>query len=511
MIESSGTTAGGGDVASVVVEERHLVKTLRWWDGFVVALATPGFLIASLGYSVGVLGAWGAVLVWTLSVTIGGLQAFVYQEPALMFSDKSGGIPLYAHEAWKRYSSFVGPVATFGYWLGWSSVLSIFGLLLGSLVQAEYFPGSTWSFDLGFSTFGLPKAIAILAIALIWFANMRGMKSAVTLTYITGALLMIPLIAIMFGTYLTGDFEPSRLTWDLPGGWAGWKLVLVWLYLMGWSSYAVETVATLAPEYRDTRKDTTWALRTSSLFSLAVYFLLPLGIVGTLTAEEIGEGAAGPYIVTALQRILGAGSGLATALIIGGLLLSMNTAMMGGSRALYGISQDGMTVRQLGRLSKHNVPATAMTVGALLNIGLLFFFDSTLAILAAGNLGYILAHVAALSGVLLLRKDRPSWPRPYRLAKPWLVVTALLLAANVLFIVVGFAYFEETGYSSGTQLLGVTKELWGGVLILVASVLLFVYRRVVQDKLPFTWTEPDDHQPGGLPGRPPAAERAPLA
>jgi amino acid transporter len=331
------------------------------------------------------------------------------------------------------------------------------------------------------------------------------MKSAVTLTYITGALLMIPLVAIMFGAYLTGDFEPSRLTWELPGGWEGWKLVLVWLYLMGWSSYAVETVATLAPEYRDTRKDTTWALRTSSLFSLAVYFLLPLGIVGTLTAEEIGEGAAGPYIVTALQRILGAGSGLATALIIGGLLLSMNTAMMGGSRALYGISQDGMTVRQLGHLNRHNVPATAMTVGALLNIGLLFFFDSTLAILAAGNLGYILAHVAALSGVLLLRKDRPSWPRPYRLAKPWLAVTAILLAANVLFIVVGFAYFEETGYSSGTQLLGVTKELWGGVLILVASVLLFVYRRVVQDKQPFTWTEPDDQVPTtSAAGHPPA-------
>jgi membrane protein implicated in regulation of membrane protease activity len=119
--------------------------------------------------------------------------------------------------------------------------------------------------------------------------------------------------------------------------------------------------------------------------------------------------------------------------------------------------------------------------------------------------------VAALSGVLLLRKDRPSWPRPYRLAKPWLVVTAMLLAANVLFIVVGFAYFEETGYSSGTQLLGVTKELWGGVLILVASVLLFVYRRVVQDKLPFTWTESDDHDPHGPQRAGAVTERAPLA
>ena len=511
MLESSGPATTGSDVASVVVEERSLVQTLRWWDGFVVALATPGFLIASLGYSVGVLGAWGAVFVWTVSVVIGGLQAFIYQEPALMFSDKSGGIPLYAHEAWKRYSSFVGPVATFGYWLGWSSVLAIFGLLLGSLVQAEYFPGATWVYDLGFSTFGLPKAIAIVAVALIWFANTRGMRSAVTLTYITGALLMIPLVVIMFGAYLSGDFEPSRVTWGLPSGWEGWKLVMVWLYLMAWSAYAVETVATLAPEYRDTRKDTTWALRSSSLFSLVVYFFLPLGVVGALTADEIGEGAAGPYIVSALQRVLGANSGLATALIIGGLLLAMNTAMMGGSRALYGIAQDGMTVRQLGHLNKHNVPSTAMAVGALVNIALLFLFDSTLAILAAGNLGYVVAHVAALSGVLLLRKDRPSWPRPYRLAKPWIVVTGILLVANLSFIVVGFAYFEETGYSSGNKLLGVTQELWGGVLILILSVVLFVYRRVVQDRMPFTWTEPDDHQPAGVQGAGASSERTPLA
>jgi len=482
-------------VASVVVEERSLDKTLRWWDGFVVALANPGFLIASLGFSVGVLGAWGAVLVWTVSMLIGALQGWVYQEPALMFPGKSGGIALYAHEAWKRYSSLVGPVATFGYWFGWSSVLAIFGLLVGSLVQAEWFPSATWSLSLGFSTFGLPKAIGMLAIVVVWFANTRGMKAAVFITYVTGALLMIPLVVIMFGAYLSGDFDTARLTWALPGGWAGWRLALVWLYLMGWSSYAVETCATFAPEYRDTRKDTVWALRSSSLFSLGVYFFLPLGIVGTLSTKDINSGAAGPYIVTALQRVIGAGSGIATTLIIAGLLLSMNTATMDGSRALYGIAKDGMTIRVLGRLNKHNVPAAAMTLDAVVNIALLFFFDSTLGILAAGNLGYILAHIAALSGVLMLRRDRPLWPRPYRLSRAWLVITGMLLAANVAFVLIGFAYFKDTGYSSGVNWFGVSKELWIGVLILGVGVGLYVYRRTVQDGLPFSWTEPDDDVP----------------
>ena len=39
-------------MAEAVVEERQLLKALRWYDGFVVALANPGFLIGSLGYSI---------------------------------------------------------------------------------------------------------------------------------------------------------------------------------------------------------------------------------------------------------------------------------------------------------------------------------------------------------------------------------------------------------------------------------------------------------------------------
>ena len=52
-------------MAEAVVEEQRLLKTLRWYDGFVIALANPGFLLGSLGYSVGDLGGWGAVLLWS--------------------------------------------------------------------------------------------------------------------------------------------------------------------------------------------------------------------------------------------------------------------------------------------------------------------------------------------------------------------------------------------------------------------------------------------------------------
>ena len=110
-------------MAVAAVDDRELIKAMSWFDGFVVALANPSFLLTALGGSVLSLGGWGAAIVWTFSVLIGALHNNIYAEVAAMFPKLSGGVAVYAHEAWKRYTSFVGPIAAVGYWLGWSVVL----------------------------------------------------------------------------------------------------------------------------------------------------------------------------------------------------------------------------------------------------------------------------------------------------------------------------------------------------------------------------------------------------
>ena len=112
-------------MATAHVEERELLQAMTWYDGFVVALANPSFLLTSLGLSVLSLGGWGAIIVWSISVMIGGLHNNIYAEVAAMFPKLSGGVAVYAHEAWKRYTTFFGPIAAVGYWLGWSVVLAL--------------------------------------------------------------------------------------------------------------------------------------------------------------------------------------------------------------------------------------------------------------------------------------------------------------------------------------------------------------------------------------------------
>jgi hypothetical protein len=58
-------------MAEAVVEERHLVKSLRWWDGFTIAMCNPGFLFGSLGFTLGVFGVLGSAIMWGISAIIG--------------------------------------------------------------------------------------------------------------------------------------------------------------------------------------------------------------------------------------------------------------------------------------------------------------------------------------------------------------------------------------------------------------------------------------------------------
>ena len=477
------------ETATAEVEARQLLKAMSWWDGFMIALANPGFLVAALGGSIAGLGTTGALVMWLISVLLGSMQNNIYAELATMFPDKSGGISVYAHEAWRRYFLPIGPLATFGYWFAWSTVLSISGLIAGTLISAQFFSGVTWSATGGHFHLDLPVAIAIGMLLLVWAFNARGIRSTVWFSYVTGILLMLPLLVMMFVPYLDGKWESSNMTWDI-GANGGIPLALTWLYFMGWSAYGFEAAATVAPEYRDTATDTPKALRASAGFSVLVYALLPLGIGGTLGTKAISDDAT--FIVfykTALDAIGGPVVGGALVVCMcAGIVLTMSTATLDGSRALYGIAQDGMTIKWFYHLNKYNVPARGMAIDALMNIFLAVFFGSAIEILAAGNLGYMLAHFFALSGFVLLRRDRPTWPRPIRLSAIWVPVAGVLAAANLLFVIAGgFIFANEFGY-------GLSKTMIG-VLVLLIALVLWLYRRRVEDRLPIQWRDTTPRTP----------------
>jgi amino acid transporter len=515
-------------MAEVAVDERRLLKTMRWYDGLVIGLANPGFLLIGLAFSILALGGMWAVVIWIVSAAIGALQAYIYCEPAAMFPDKPGGLSVYAREGWRKHFSLAGPIAVFGYWFAWSSVLAIYGSFVGLLLIKEfggtgYFATESWDAPVLTTAVTWPTLIGVMCIVLCYIFNVRGMRPAVWFSYAVGALMLFPVGAIAIGAFLTGDFSTHEINtspgilgattegFGSPGtGFDKFALIMVWLYIIGWSTYGPEAAATFAPEYKDTKNDTRKALAATGFINTLLAVMLPIAVIGTIgygtfaTEDAAGTGIAGDptgvvYLVDVLHRIAGDGFGaFLTVCLCGGLLLSMNTATMDGSRALYALSEEKMTVKQLGVLNSHHVPGRAMTVDMLLNMFLLLYFGNIFFILAAGNLGYVLSHVLALTGFLWLRRDRPNWPRPIKLARPWVFAAGFFAAANLAFIVFGLWKIEYTGYlwnAEFTDALAKLPEMLGVALgSLGAGVLGYVVAQY-QHGRPFRWREPADEQP----------------
>jgi amino acid transporter len=360
-------------------------------------------------------------------------------------------------------------------------VLSIFGVLIGSLIQAQWFSGSTWSVYDGVVHLGLAQFIAIGCIILVWALNIFGIRPAVWISYVTGLGLMVPLVIFILVPYITGDWHSANMTWALHG-FGGFKLAMVYLFLFGWSAYAAEVCATFAPEYHDTRRDTTIALRSAGVFTLLVFLLFPLGI-GGVSGPPSAATAGGQFYVPALAKIVGSGpAGVILVLLIGSLFLSMISSTADGSRALYGIARDDMTIKQFFHLNKYHVPARAMTMDLAVNVLLVLFIANNLAILYLSNIGYVLSHVFALSGFILLRKDRPNWPRPIKVGPIWVAIAWVLAIFNLVLVIFGVTNPTLTGYGTWTDMII-------GIGVLVGSVILFGYRRIVQDKSKITFRE----------------------
>jgi len=151
----------------------------------------------------------------------------------------------------------------------------------------------------------------------------------------------------------------------------------------------------------------------------------------------------------------------------------MGTADAG--RALYQSALDGLTVRQFGELNKAGVPARAVTVQLFINVALVLLVGNPLAVIVAGNIGYILAHCLAVAGYVALRLDRPQQPRPIRLGRGWVAVAMALAAFDAVILLVGVTSASITGY-------GGLKEVLIAVAVLAISQALYRLRRLQERK-----------------------------
>lgn len=447
----------------------HLAKSIRWWDGVALTLSLPAALFVGLGYSIGAIGTWAAIVLWTVIAAVAVLHNWLYAEMGAMFSDKAGGIALYANEAWRQRLPSLGPLASYAYWFAWATAPAIWGLTVAQILTEQFWPEARFSLDLGLLQLDQPKLIALAVAVLSWALSMVQLRFTMVILTVAGVLLMIP--ALLFGSSMlsAAQWSTASFSWHTGSGLAGLRTALAWLFVMAWSAYAVEAAASFIPEFRDTVADTRKALRISALLMLLVFALTPLGLAGLLGEQTLASLPNG-FLQAAAQALLGGGATLMTLVLIAGILVLSVMGTADAGRALYQSACDGLTVRQFGVLNRAGVPARAITVQFLINVALVLFVGNALAVIVAGNVGYILAHLLAVAGFVMLRRDRPHAHRPIRLAQGWVGVAIGLAVFDAAILLVGTTGASITGY-------GGFNEVAMAVAVLAVSQLLYRVRR----------------------------------
>jgi len=404
---------------------RDLTRRLGLWDAKAIVIGTiigsgvfivPGAIARALPSPEWML--W----IWVIAGLLSLCGALAFAELGAMLPH-SGGQYVYLREAYSPLWGF------------------LFSWVLLLVVRS----GSTATLAVGFSIYlsyliPMPPLVERLSapaiILLLTALNYRTLVGGALMQNVTtvlkvGGLLFVAGIALFYAAPAgveavaapTGDFGGTEIGIAM--------LACLWAY-NGWFQAGF-----VGGEIRNPGRNLPISLGAGVGIVIVLYLLANVAYMRVLTVEEI----AGTERVAAvvLERVFGSAGGTIISLII---LISItgaiNAGILTGPRVYYAQSRDGLFFKIFGEVHhRYGTPAFAVLLqgawAALLSLSGTYTGLFSFAMFAAW-----IFYGMAVVGVIILRKKRPEWDRPYRmwgypvtpvlfgLASAWLVASTLI-------------------------------------------------------------------------------------
>ena len=343
----------------------------------------PGLAVGITGSSV-----WLAFLVAALCI----LPAVLSKSELGTAMPKSGGTYVYIERA---FGPLFGTIAGIGLWLSLllKSAFSLVGLSAYLYVVVNIDEAYT-------------KAIALLALLLIFLLNVFGLKKVektqlfIVSTSIVSLIVIIALGLTSFDTKLT---EPV-----FSDGTNGFIAGVAFLYI----SYAgVTKIAAIAGEITNPSKNLPLTMIISLFLITTIYCLVALALVGNVEASILATDIK--PIHTLFQTIGGDTFGLIAGVVGALTLLSMaNSGVLASSRFPFAMSKDGLLPSYLAGInSKFMTPVSAiLTTSALIALAIIFLDVVKIAKLASAF--KVLMFIFNELTVIVLRETNAQWYKP---------------------------------------------------------------------------------------------------
>jgi amino acid transporter len=238
-----------------------------------------------------------------------------------------------------------------------------------------------------------------------------------------------------------------------------------------WGYYNVNF---FAGEIIEPEKTVPRAIILSIILVAAIYIVMNISILGVIPWQEFAGTAntdAQKYVIsTLMERLYGPTAGVvATVLIIITAFASVFSLLLGYSRVPYAAALDGNYFKIFSRVHpKHKFPYVSLLImGA--TAAVFCFFRLADVIAAMVVIRILVQFIAQIVGLMILRKTRPDFPRPFRM---WLYPVPAIVA------LIGFLYvmFMRDGFQ--------TQVIYAAVLI-AAGLIIYMLRAYKRKEYPF--------------------------
>jgi len=343
----------------------------------------PGLAVGITGSSV-----WLAFLVAALCI----LPAVLSKSELGTAMPKSGGTYVYIERA---FGPLFGTIAGIGLWLSLllKSAFSLVGLSAYLYVVVNIDEAYT-------------KAIALLALLLIFLLNVFGLKKVEKTQLVIVTTSIVSLIVIIVLGFNSFD---SKLTEPVfSDGTNGFIAGVAFLYI----SYAgVTKIAAIAGEIKNPAKNLPLTMIISLFLITTIYCLVALALVGNVEASILATDIK--PIHTLFQTIGGETFGLIAGVVGALTLMSMaNSGVLASSRFPFAMSKDGLLPSYLAEInSRFMTPVSAiLTTSTLIALAIIFLDVVKIAKLASAF--KVLMFIFNELTVIVLRETNAQWYKP---------------------------------------------------------------------------------------------------
>ncbi len=354
---------------------------------------------------------------------------------------KCGGEHVFSYRAFGLTGSFI---CTWGIILGYVATAAFEAAALPAAIK--YIIGN--KFDMGLLYFidGVPIyathiVVGVIAAIVIIYIHIRGIKTAAIMQKVFALVIVCVGLLLILSAVVRGDV--NNLISNLFGGSAnnGNQTaiggILTVTCMTPFLFVGFDVIPQTAGEINISSKKLGKVIVFSIVMALLFYIMIVCAVSYIFSIDEIRSSInTGIPTADAMAKAF-SNKTMGNVMIIGGLcgiITSWNSFFLGGTRAVYAMSEGYMLPRIFSCLhKKYKTPVYAILLCGIICIAAPFLGRAVLIwLMDAAGLGCSLAYFLVSISFLILRKREPEMERPYKIKHEYLTGVIALIMSGIL-------------------------------------------------------------------------------